>query len=214
MPRFDPSFFTVRTVLEARARILTPEDSTTDTRWRIETPYLGELIMEHLALRPDHRVLDFGCGIGRLAKEMIDRSGCAVVGADTSVTMQCQAPAYVQSERFFSCHPAALSLGACSSGVHHAVAVWSLQHIPNVDAADGAIALIHRSLRSGGKLFVVNNHKRALPIDEGRWYDDGKDVRELLGARFQEVSHGTLDVERTTPVTSRAAFWGVYQRRN
>jgi hypothetical protein len=85
-----------------------------------------------------------------------------------------------------------------------------LQHIPEVGAT---ITLIDQSLASFGKLFVVNSGKRCLPMTGGTWGDDGKDVRELLCARFNEVAYGTLDAEQTTPSTAQHAFWGVYQRR-
>ena len=48
----------------------TPEDSTTEKRWEVETPYLGAMIVDHLALDQRSRVLDYGCGIGRSSKEI------------------------------------------------------------------------------------------------------------------------------------------------
>lgn len=206
--QYDPSRFDVSNMANAKAIILTPDESTTDQRWVKETPYLGALIAEHMGVRPRHRVLDYGCGIGRLAKELIDRSGCSVVGVDTSVNMRALAPTYVRDDRFLSCPPSMLSSIADS---HFAVSVWVLQHIPSVEAA---IDEIRRHLQPAGQLFVVNCNRRFLPIDGGKWADDGKDVRDLLCARFNEVAHGQLDPEQTSRIMSQEAFWGVYQRRN
>ena len=208
MPRYNPRVFDVRNIPQAKAIILTPEDTSTEQRWAIETPYLGRIIQEHLELQERDRVLDFGCGIGRMAKELIARTGCSVVGVDTSVSMRALAPSYVLSDRFCACAPGMLGAFA---GLHYAIAVWALQHIPELD---GTIALIHQHLRSFGKLFVVNNMTRCLPTSDGPWLDDKKDVRELLCARFNEVAYGVLDAEQTSPATAKHSFWGVYRLRS
>ena len=48
-------------------------------RWETETPYLADPIAEQLPITADSRVLDYGCGIGRLAHELIRRHGCRIV---------------------------------------------------------------------------------------------------------------------------------------
>jgi len=204
---YDPSCFNVASVAHAKAIILTPDESTTDERWAQETPYLGALIEEHLGVRPRHRVLDYGCGIGRLSKELIERCGCSVVGVDTSLNMRALAPTYVRDDRFLSCPPAMLSSVA---DFHFAVSVWVLQHVLEVEAA---LDEIRRHLHPEGRLFVVNTNNRYVPVAGGNWADDGKDVRDLLGARFNEIAYGRLDPAQTSRIMSHEAFWGVYQRR-
>jgi SAM-dependent methyltransferase len=209
MARFDPSVFNVRSIADAKAIILTPEDATTDERWAKETPYFTDLIVGHMDLTARSRVMDYGCGIGRLSKSVIECTGCMAVGVDTSVSMRALAPAYVLSDRFLACPPGMLDV--FGGGLTHALAVWVLQHIPDLDTT---IGLIHQNLRSFGKLFVVNQHRQALPMSDGTWADDGKDVRELLSARFEEIEHGAFDAEHTTASTARSAWWGIYQRRS
>lgn len=203
----DPKRFDIRTVPEAKAIILTPEDSTTEQRWVTETPYLTDMIVHHFKPEARHKVLDYGCGIGRIAKQLISKTGCSVIGVDTAVGMRCQAPAYVLDKRFLSCPPEMLPVVA---NADFAIAVWVLQHIPDLQ---GAIDLLHKHMVSYGKLFVVNAAHRCLPVIGGGWADDGQDIRELLGARFREAAFGTLDPDKTTPKTSKVAFWGVYERR-
>lgn len=205
---YDSSCFNVRTIDQAKAIILTPEDSTTDKRWATETPYLGRLINDHLKLESHHRLLDYGCGIGRMSKELIEKHDCSVVGLDTSVSMRALAPAYVKSDQFLACGPPGLYL---VKDVHFAIAVWTLQHIPQLATA---IRLIDARLQSRGKLFVVNNIKRCIPAADGDWVDDGADVREQLGAQFNELAYGQLDEKQTSVHTAQGSFWGVYQRRS
>lgn len=204
----DPKRFDVRSIPDAMAIILTPEDSTTEQRWVTETPYLTDLIANHFDLQARHKVLDFGCGIGRIAKSLIRKTECSVVGVDTSVSMRSLAPAYVLDKRFLACAPEMLPMIAKAD---FAIAVWALQHVPDLQ---GAIDLLHKHLASYGKLLVVNSMHRCLPTPGGSWSDDGKDIRELLCARFNEAAFGALDPDKTTPKTSRVAFWGVYERRS
>jgi 2-polyprenyl-3-methyl-5-hydroxy-6-metoxy-1,4-benzoquinol methylase len=207
-PRYDPSCFDVRNTPQAKAIILTPEGRSTDERWKHETPYLAELMGEHIDLHARHRVLDYGCGIGRMSKELIQRYGCSVVGVDTSVSMRALACAYVEGHDFLVTPPGHL-LEDGVAPCHHALAVWVLQHVPEVEPV---IDLIHRKLVLNGKFFVVNMHDRALPMSGSPWHDDGVKVRDLLARRFKELAVGPPDAGRTSPVTAEKAFWGVYQK--
>lgn len=205
---YDPKRFDVRSIPQAMSIILTPEDSTTEHRWATETPYFSEMICHQLDLKAQHKVLDFGCGIGRISKQLIRRSGCSVVGVDTSVGMRSLAPAYVLDKRFMACAPEMLPVIAKAD---FAISVWTMQHIADLR---GAIDVVNNHLMSYGKLFVIEMNGRSLPAPDGKWYDDKQDTRELLCARFNEVMFGTLDPEKTTPKTCQRSFWGVYERRS
>jgi SAM-dependent methyltransferase len=108
MLTYDRRVFNVKSMAHARAVILTPEDSSTEERWKNETPYLASLIGEQLQISSDWLLLDYGCGIGRIAKELIARHGCQVIGVDISPSMQALAPVYVASDRFLACSPTIL----------------------------------------------------------------------------------------------------------
>lgn len=204
---YDADRFLVRNMQQAKAIVLTPEDSTTEERWIKETPYLVDMIVHTMHPSERHRVLDFGCGPGRIAKSLITKTRCMVVGVDTSTSMRSLAPAYVLNDRFMACAPDMLDI---VQPMHFALSIWALQHVP---ALSGSINLIHKKLASYGKLFVVNANNRCVPAPDGQWFDDKQDVRELLCSVFNEVSFGSLDPDKTTPMTSKASFWGLYERR-
>jgi SAM-dependent methyltransferase len=194
---YRPQVFDVPDVDAAKAIILTPERGTTTAeRWEVETPYLVDAIGRELSLGPDHCVLDFGCGIGRIAKELIDRQGCRVVGIDISERMRALAPEYVDSERFVAWSPEELD-GRVAGGFRasHAVTCWVIQHVLRPDAE---LARIEAALAPGGELFVLNQGHRAVPSNLG-WIDDGISVEALLTARFDVVSRGVLPEIVTTP---------------
>ena len=207
---YNPHVFDVATIGEAMQIILTPEDSTTQHRWVTETPYLANSISRSFSLSESSVVLDYGCGIGRLAKELIARHGCRVVGVDISASMRSIAVAYVGSDRFFACPPAMLDL-LMERGIAFdlALSVWVLQHCANVR---DDVARIMRALVPGGDLFLVNQRSRAVPTVELGWVDDGIDIYALLKEGFRQRSRGALPVEHTTKSVARHASWATFRR--
>ena len=207
---YNPAVFDARDVAAAMNIILTPEDSTTAERWRNETPYVADLIGQSLIIDSNSVLLDYGCGIGRLAKELIARHGCRVIGVDISAQMRAMAPIYVGSDRFFACPPAMfdqlLERGLTVDG---AFAVWVLQHCHK--PADD-IVRIRRALRADGRLFVLNNLHRAVPTREMSWVDDGIDVRARLCSEFRLLQEGKLPLEHSTPFVVSATYWAAFQR--
>jgi SAM-dependent methyltransferase len=207
---YNPQIFDLPTIGDAMRIILTPEDSTTEHRWATETPYLADLVSRSFSLTANSLVLDYGCGIGRMAKELIARHGCSVVGVDISPNMRAMSVAYVGSDRFFPCAPAMLDL-LLDRGLRFdlALSVWVLQHCSNVTED---VARIARALASDGGLFVVNQRSRAVPTIELGWVDDGIDVYALLRETFRQRTRGSLPAEHTTRNVSRNSSWATYRR--
>jgi SAM-dependent methyltransferase len=208
---YNPAVFAAGDLRQAMDIILTPEDSTTEERWRTETGYLADLIESELELSPSTVLLDYGCGIGRLAKELIARTSCSVVGVDITPSMRLLAPMYVQSERFVAASPDMLdTLLAGGLRCDAAISVWVLQHCHR-PAQD--VALVGASLKPGARLLVVNNSGRAVPTLEEGWIDDGIDIRALLAERFDAEREGRLAAEKTTPAIAQHAFWARLRAR-
>jgi SAM-dependent methyltransferase len=213
--RYHPEIFDVASVSHAKSIILTNEGpgDETETRWQVETPYVLELVNCAVGLRPEMLVLDYGCGIGRMAKAMIDASGCAVIGVDISATMRALATDYVGSDRFVVVSPVQFdTLVRAGLRVDAAIAVWVLQHCfaPATD-----IARIAGSLAPGGGMFVLNMPRRCVPAvrdgtspDNGFiWAADGIDVAMLLRMAFRPEAEGALDPSRTPKMAEAGAFW-------
>src|SRR6187455_2492067 len=96
---YSPAAFDVADEAAARRIILTPEfEQDTAERWERETPYLAGLVGGQVPLDADSLVIDYGCGIGRLSKALIERYGCHVLGVDISARMRAMAPDYVGSQ--------------------------------------------------------------------------------------------------------------------
>ena len=204
-PTYNPEIFDVPDLPQAKHIILTPEGSTTEQRWETETPYVADIIGQTIHLTPTTIILDYGCGIGRLAKELINRHQCFVIGIDISAKMLELAQNYVQSDRFIGCSPAAFDV-LVNRGlrVDAAISIWVLQHCQNpVDD----ITRIQRALRPNAGFFVLNNVYRAVPTVEKAWVNDGINIKTLIAERFDVVHEGRLPADKTTASLSEIHFW-------
>jgi len=117
-PTYDPTVFNVASERQAKDIILTPEAGMTpDERWEKETPDVFQRMVGFLEPPTDAPsvILDWGCGIGRLAKPLCEW-GVHVVGVDISPDMRRLARYYVgDEERFRVVAPAVYEEGAGSS---------------------------------------------------------------------------------------------------
>ena len=185
---YNPSVYNASDLVQAKQIILTPEGSTTEARWLTETPYVAELINQTIPLTSDTVLLDYGCGIGRLAKELINRYRCIVIGVDANAKMLELSYQYVQSDRFCACSPTMLD-ALIEGGFRFdaAISIWVLQHClkPAID-----IERIQRSLKIGAGLFVLNNIYRAVPTVERSWTNDGIDIKTILASAFTPTQRG------------------------
>jgi SAM-dependent methyltransferase len=213
MTTYAPAIFDVNSLDEAKAIILTPEGWTTDERWERETPWLVDVASRELGLTPNTILLDFGCGIGRLSRELIARTGCWVIGVDISPSMRALATSYVDSPRFTACAPEMLPfMPAC----HAALAIWVLQHTL---APVSDIATLAGKMWPGGKLLVLNNGGRAVPVSRDgspnfeRWADDGISIADELARKFEPLQGGQLPTELAPPTLVGATWWRVYRQR-
>jgi SAM-dependent methyltransferase len=182
---YNPLIFNAQSIKQAKQVILYPDRHIdTEHRWEQDSnamlPYL-----DRLGLNKDSWLLDYGCGIGRLAKVAITRYGCRVVGIDISQTMRSMAEVYVNSNRFVP-----MSAEMCDElapEFNAAITVWTLQHC-RAPAED--IAFLHRNLLPGGLLLVVNDPGRFVPVLYARqfdWLDDHQDVWAELQRQFRLI---------------------------
>jgi SAM-dependent methyltransferase len=212
---YYPEVFEAGDEAAARDIILTPQGGQSpEERWRRETPYLARLLADRLGLETRALVIDYGCGLGRMSRALIELCGVRVIGVDDSARMRAMAPRYVRSPLFqVASRKRFRSLVAGGLRADAAIAVWVLQHCldPQED-----IDLIQSALAPGASLCVVNNLHRAVPVQTAvsrtvQWASDGVDVRQLLADRFPELASGVLDPEVVGREISEITFWATYR---
>jgi 2-polyprenyl-3-methyl-5-hydroxy-6-metoxy-1,4-benzoquinol methylase len=168
------------------------------------------MITQMVELDEKSLVLDYGCGIGRIAKDLIKKTGCNVIGVDISPTMLGFAYPYVNSSNFSAISPSTFGYLIDKHNLRFdlAICVWVLQHCldPEHD-----VAQIRTAMKDKGKLFVVNNIKRVVPTLERGWVDDLVDVDKVIKySNFQELAHGQLNPKVVPDVLHKNAFWALY----
>ncbi len=207
---YSPDIFEVSNLEEAMNIILTPEDGFASfNRWQKETPPMAEMLAARLNPSSDQTIIDYGCGIGRLAKELIGRTGCNVIGVDISLSMRALSHMYCEADSFFSCSKKALQT-MMEGGLRadHAYTVWVLQHTENPEED---IDLIHDALADGGTFFVLNLDYRSLPTSNG-WRNDGIDIKHLIERRFDIVEYFPPPDGAVTDLARRVSFCGLYRK--
>ena len=204
--------FNVSDIDDAKKIILTSEGPGAETavRWEKETPYVVQQIISMLGISQDMLILDYGCGIGRISKEIIKELKCHIIGVDISPDMRRLAVDYVESDRFISVSPEVFdALVMAGLRVDAAFSVWVLQHCeePVKD-----ILRIQKSLKKDGGFYVLNMERRAVPvISEDRkffhWDFDGVNIREEVIKRFALVDEGHPDLNAIPNPADAGAFW-------
>ena len=208
---YVPEVYDVTSLEEAKHIILTPgTGTTTDERWEKETPFLIDQVGQYLKPAENSCLIDYGCGIGRMSKGLIERYGCSVIGVDISPSMRQYAIQYVDSARFVAVSPEMLDVmlekGLQGDG---AIAMWVLQHCL-APAED--VARIQRALKPEAGLYVLNNKIRAVPTDKG-WYSDDIDICQILRNEFDTVMETSLPETVATPQIAEHTFIEVLKKR-
>lgn len=207
---YSPAVFDVKTMAEAMSIILTPEDDDTETRWERETEWLAGEIISRLAVTGDSVLLDYGCGIGRLSRALIERTGCRVIGADISPSMRMLSQVYVNADRFTVMEPGQLAeMVRRGLRLDGAFSVWVLQHCADVRAD---LSLIRAAMGDGARLVVVNDRRRIVPTLEAGWANDGLDIQELLAGEFTQESVQPIETDAVARNVALASFLGVYRK--
>src|ERR1035441_306866 len=99
--------FTPHTIEEGIESVVGSSNGlTADVRMRDETPLFTKAILRNLP-KGCTKILDYGCGIGRLATELLatEPTYVSILGVDTSEEELALAHEYVSSPRLSTCRP-------------------------------------------------------------------------------------------------------------
>lgn len=159
---------------------------TMQERWDKETPLFAKEIVK--ALSDGTRVLDYGCGVGRLAKEVLSKTELYVslTGVDASSKMMEQAYSYVGNSRFHTREPKALE-----DKYDLAYCVYVLQHVPAIEIRE-ILARIHYHLKDDGVfVYCSSDYRMAITYNNTGFFDD-----QFLGVNLQDEVKRFFKIER------------------
>src|SRR5262245_29353066 len=129
-------------------------------RLEIQDAHFGdasERLLDELALRPNDRVVEFGCGPGGLSRRIVRRLGAGgvLVGIDNSEKLLAQARAALAGPgpaRFETVRADITELGAWLDGADVVVGRAVLHHVPMVE---GLLGRLRARLRSGTRVGFI-----------------------------------------------------------
>lgn len=177
--------FDVTTFEHAKHVVLT-SDPDNPKKFENETNFLIDIIQEQNTINSDSIVLDFGCGMGRVSKGLIDKFKCKVIGLDISDSMLTFARLYTANVQKFQAtknYTEPESVDVCLS-------ILALQHAQDPKQE---IDNIVKVLKHNGTLILLNENKRFVPndIDRNRyviWEDDGFDVFGYIETLLKKIN--------------------------
>ena len=158
-------------------------DIPTEKRWKVETPIFKEIIFKQMGNAKV--IVDYGCGVGRLAREIIDNNKDIekVIGIDSSRKMLEVAKQYVLSERFIPVHTS--EINSIKYKVDYLYCIYVLQHVPAIELRE----VINDLATLSNRVFVVNSCVRMAVSGEG-FVNDGIDILKELSRKFKTIRWG------------------------
>lgn len=171
MSKYIKEVFDVTTFDHAKHVVLTM-DPKDNNKFERETKVLIDSIKD--IVQPEHTVLDFGCGMGRVSKAIVDTFNCKVIGTDISESMRLFARIYVSKPSLFEDKPEHTK----KNSVDGALAAFVIQHTEDPAKEIKNIANV---IKPGGYFILLNEYERLVPSGVTRdnfiiWNDDKFDV--------------------------------------
>ncbi len=165
---------------------------TMEERWEKETPVFADAILKRWK---SGDILDYGCGVGRLSKEILSKnSSIKLYGVDASQDMLNQAQSYVDCENFITSLPTQIPEDTKFNVIY---CVYVLQHVPAIEIRE-ILSRIHFHLEDEGTfVYCSSDYRMAIRHDEPGFFDDrflGVNLREEI-SRFFDLQEPLFDEE-------------------
>lgn len=146
-------------------------------------------VFDALRLDDATRVLDYGCGPGKVAERIVGDYGCAVVAVDSSPAMLTIAQRERAHPRIDYHHVSGEQLSFLADGsIDAAMACYVCINIGSLDRIKSIVAEVYRVLRPGGRYAVLDTNPNTTGVqfstfrsgEPGRRYSTGQQRRVLL----------------------------------
>jgi 2-polyprenyl-3-methyl-5-hydroxy-6-metoxy-1,4-benzoquinol methylase len=178
------------TDLEIAKNICLSKDIRYPNKFEEETKFLIDFIRDKAIINNKTKVADFGCGIGRISKGIIETFKCNVIGFDISSHMLLLAQQYLEYNNRFKIQKYKKDYKWDKHKFDVFIVSFVLQHSehPKED-----IDFIYNNLKDNGILILINEKERLVPVDikDGYavWHDDNINIIDLISKRFKNIGY-------------------------
>jgi ubiquinone/menaquinone biosynthesis C-methylase UbiE len=183
--KYNPNLFTPLDLNHAKDIVITP-DPIDPNKFENFTNEAIKIITNANIINETSCVVDFGCGMGRMSKAIINTFNCEVIGVDINLSMLKLATMYVEnSNKFVTCNGVDKdnSIDVC-------LAMFVIQHVldPKLE-----IKKIVDILKPNGYLVLLNEpNVRLVPGGQAEdssiiWFTDGFDIYPEIEKYFNKV---------------------------
>ena len=165
-------------------------DSNDPDKFQKETDFFVEWLIAQGFVSSDLKIADFGCGVGRISRELIIKTNCNIMGFDISSVMMDQAISYINSPNFTSHVFNDWIPYNDTTKYDTVIASLVLQHS---EYPIKAIEFISNIIEDTGYFILVNEGTRFVPYDVDPngwviWKDDGINIEKEVNQYFDLVS--------------------------
>ena len=171
--------------MESAKDICITPDPKKPNKFNEETHFLIRFLNSRGLLHKRPKVLDFGCGVGRISKDLVDL-GCEVVGMDFSIPMLMAAINYVDNKNFTPLINTATLPFEIKPEFDLVICTFVLQH---TEDPIKEIKFLKSVMKDDATLVLVNEPYRLVPMgmDKDRfveWKDDKVDIDQEVSNEF------------------------------
>jgi len=171
--------------MESAKDICITPDPKKPNKFNEETHFLIKFLNSRGLLHKRPKVLDFGCGVGRISKDLVDL-GCEVVGMDFSIPMLMAAINFVDNKNFTPLINTATLPFVIKPEFDLVICSFVLQH---TEDPIKEINFLKTVMKDDATLVLVNEPYRLVPMgmDKDRfveWKDDKVDIDQEVSNEF------------------------------
>jgi len=154
-----------------------------EDRYRLETPLFAKEIIKNCN---GSLILDYGTGVGRLAKEILTQSqNLTVIGTDASKEMMSLAIKNVENKNFSTKKPQDIT-----ETFDLIYCVYVLQHVPAIEIREILQRIYHHLKDDGIFIYCSSDYRMAINFENPGFFSDnflGVNLREEVERYFDKV---------------------------
>ena len=177
-----------------------------EERWETETPLFAKAILSNLH---GNTILDYGCGIGRITKELITQNNSVeITGVDASQDMLQLATDYISDNRFTAMFPQDIPKDIKFDLIY---CIYVLQHVPAIEIREILNRIYDHLSDNGVFIYCSSDYRMAIRFDGQGFFDDrflGVNLQEEVERKFDKISELFTDIDYEHNPTLRTMVLG------